>query len=146
MAKTAKQSAQVKGRQTKLEKKSREELVNIILKKDKTEAAFKKNILNLKSEVNDLTSRVNNFDKDQEGNVNEIKKLRDRVTVLNDNLSNKMSELQKMTAKANSNYDMYANQVSLTQVAENKARIYKNIAIFIGVIFVVTITFCGILV
>lgn len=77
MATNVRKNAQVKGRQTKLEKKSHEELVNIVLKKDRVEANLKAQVSNLKGEINSLTTRVNNFDKDQEGNVNEIKRLRD---------------------------------------------------------------------
>lgn len=78
MAKIA-ENTQVKGRKTKLSKKSSEELIEIILRKDKTERNLNNQVKNLKGEVNALTSRVNNFDKDQEGNVNEINRLRELV-------------------------------------------------------------------
>ena len=72
MATDAKKTAQVKSRQTKLGKMSNEKLIEIVLRKDKTESNLKAQIVKLKGEVNALISRVNNFDKDQEGNIKAI--------------------------------------------------------------------------
>lgn len=47
----------IKGRQTKLSKKSQEELINIILRKDKTERTNAETIKGLKAEVNELNER-----------------------------------------------------------------------------------------
>lgn len=57
MAKTVNET-QLKTRKTKLSKKSSEDLINIILRKDDVERKFNKQIINLKTEVNDLTSKV----------------------------------------------------------------------------------------
>lgn len=57
MAKTVNET-QLKTRKTKLSKKSNEDLINIILRKDDVERKLNKQIVNLKTEVNDLNSKV----------------------------------------------------------------------------------------
>lgn len=58
MAKTVNETTQLKTRKTKLSKKSSEDLINIILRKDDVERKLNKQIVNLKTEVNDLTSKA----------------------------------------------------------------------------------------
>lgn len=53
--------AQAKGRQTKLSKKTNEELINIILRKDKTERLNSNQIKTLKAEINELQVSVTNL-------------------------------------------------------------------------------------
>lgn len=103
MAKNAKELSQVKARQTKLGKKSSEELIQIILRKDATERKLNGNIVNLKAEVNSLTSRVDNFDKDQEGNLKaidkwklEAEKQKELVNSLTDKASNASAEVRNL--------------------------------------------------
>lgn len=103
MAKNAKELSQVKARQTKLGKKSSEELIQIILRKDATERKLNGNIVNLKAEVNSLTSRVDNFDKDQEGNLKaidkwklEVEKQKELVNSLTDKASNASAEVRNL--------------------------------------------------
>ena len=103
MAKNAKELSQVKARQTKLGKKSSEELIQIILRKDATERKLNGNIVNLKAEVNILTSRVDNFDKDQEGNLKaidkwklEVEKQKELVNSLTDKASNASAEVRNL--------------------------------------------------
>lgn len=97
MAKNAKGAErQVKARQTKLSKKSNEELIEIILRKDKTERSLNAQVVALKSEVNTLTSRINNFDKDQEGNIkaiNDWKKRYNEAYDLVDSLNSRIVSL-----------------------------------------------------
>lgn len=57
MAKTVNET-QLKTRKTKLGKKSSEDLINIILRKDDVERKLNKQIVNLKTEVNDLNSKA----------------------------------------------------------------------------------------
>jgi len=83
MAKNAKDVA-IKSRQTKLSKKSNEELIEIIIRKDKIERNLNNQITNLKGEVNSLTNRVSNFNKDQEGNIDAIHSLKLQLSELND--------------------------------------------------------------
>ena len=57
---------QLKTRKTKLSKKSSEDLINIILRKDDVERKLNKQIVNLKTEVNDLNSKVKSLQLDIE--------------------------------------------------------------------------------
>lgn len=65
MAKTVNET-QLKTRKTKLGKKSSEDLINIILRKDDVERKLNKQIVNLKTEVNDLNSKVKTLQLDVE--------------------------------------------------------------------------------
>lgn len=65
MAKTVNET-QLKTRKTKLSKKSSEDLINIILRKDDVERKLNKQIVNLKAEVNDLNSKVKSLQLDVE--------------------------------------------------------------------------------
>ena len=67
MAQKTKELSQVKARQTKLGKKSHDELIQIVLKKDKVERNLNNQIKSLKGEVNTLSTRVNNFNADIAG-------------------------------------------------------------------------------
>lgn len=65
MAKTVNET-QLKTRKTKLSKKSSEDLINIILRKDDVERKLNKQIVNLKTEVNDLNSKIKSLQLDIE--------------------------------------------------------------------------------
>jgi phage host-nuclease inhibitor protein Gam len=137
MAKTAKNESAIKGRQTKLSKKSNDELIKIILRKDATEANFKSQVINLKAEVNTLQSRVNNFDKDMEGTMQTLESYKDKVKTLNEK-----NDSISIEAKDNKTmYDIEAKKVvELTQslVAWRNYAIFASIAaiIAIGLLFV----------
>ena len=127
MAIKAKQSAQVKGRQTKLEKKSHEELVAIILKKDKVERNLNSQVVNLKAEVNHLSSRVDNFDKDQADN---IKAIEDWKNKYNDKCNLVNTLVEKNAAKDFEAYDYkYKYESASKTIVEKDAAIssYKNV-------------------
>jgi len=135
MAKIANEKTpQVKSRKTKLGKKSVEELIDIILRKDKIEKNLNSQVASLKGEVNSLTSRVNNFDKDMAGTLTELANLRDtnktnRESI--DSLKVRLKDKQSDYEKLNKYY------VEL----ENKCSIYKNICWVEGII-IAAITFC----
>ena len=78
MSKNKKELSQVKARQTKLGKKSNEELIQIVLKKDKIERSLNNQIKNLKGEVNHLSTRVKNFDSDMEGTNQSLESYKDQ--------------------------------------------------------------------
>lgn len=133
MAKNAKES-QVKARQTKLSKKSVEDLIQIILRKDATERKLNSNIVNLKAEVNSLTSRVDNFDKDQEGNIKaienwklEVKKKKEHINKLNKFIEFSSAKVEK-----------------LKEVIENKdntIKVYKIVCVVLGFAVLASILF-----
>ena len=135
MANVKEQSAALKSRQTKLLKKSKEELIEIVLKKDKIEKNQVKQISNLKGEINSLQSRIKGFVSDNEGNEEKIKELRndniflkDRNDSLNEKINAKSIELEEATDKLN----------KLIAEKELKAKSWANIAITLGVTFVIT--------
>ena len=132
MAKNAKELGQVKARQTKLGKKSGEELIEIILRKDATERKLNSTIVNLKAEVNALTSRVNNFDKDQEGNIKaidhwklETEKQKELVNSLTDKLSNTSAELR--------------NTQEVVEKKDKTIKVYKTLSIILAVLMLVEV-------
>lgn len=92
MAKNANEVA-IKSRKTKLTKKSVEELINIILRKDATEKNLNSQIVNLKNEVNSLESRINNMTKDNEGTDTVISNLKDKISTNLEKYNNLQVEL-----------------------------------------------------
>lgn len=72
-----KETPQLKSRQTKLMKKSNEELIQIILKKDKIERNLNGQIANLKGEVNSLSVSLCDAKETLEYNSRETKKYQD---------------------------------------------------------------------
>lgn len=135
MTNVKEQSAALKSRQTKLLKKSKEELIEIVLKKDKIEKNQVNQISNLKGEINSLQSRIKGYIADNDGNEEKIKELRndniflkDRNSSLNEKINAKSIELEEATNKLN----------KLIAEKESKAKSWANIAITLGIAFVIT--------
>lgn len=134
MANVKEKSAALKSRQTKLLKKSKEELIEIVLRKDKIEKNQVKQISNLKGEINSLNSRIKGFIADSEGNEEKIKELRhdniflkDRNSSLNEKINAKSIELEETTDKLN----------KLIAETEKKAKSWANIAIISSIAFII---------
>ena len=134
MANVKEQSAALKSRQTKLLKKSKEELIEIVLKKDKIEKNQVKQISNLKGEINSLNSRINGFIADSEGDQKTIKELRESCSKLKDlnktlheNIDFNRSDLKETTNKFN----------KIIVETENKAKSWANIAIISSIAFII---------
>ena len=135
MANVKEQSAALKSRQTKLLKKSKEELIEIVLRKDKIEKNQVKQISNLKGEINSLNSRINGFIADSEGDQETIKGLRecnskyeDINKTLYEVINSKSVELEETDNKLN----------KIIVEKETKAKSWANIAITLGVAFIIT--------
>ena len=135
MANVKEQSAALKGRQTKLLKKSKEELIEIVLRKDKIEKNQVKQISNLKGEINSLNSRIKGFIADSEGDQKTIKELRNDYSKLEDVnktlhevINSKTIELEETTNQFN----------KIIIETENKVKSWVNIAITLGVAFIIT--------
>ena len=79
-----KENAALKSRQTKLLKKSKDELIEVILRKDKIEKNQVNQISNLKGEINSLNSEIKGFIADSEGDQKIIKELRNDYSKLED--------------------------------------------------------------
>lgn len=134
MANVKEQSAALKSRQTKLLKKSKDELIEIILKKDKIEKNQVKQISNLKGEINYLQSRIKGYIADNDGNEEKIKELRndnifleDRNSSLNEKINSKSIEIEELTDKFN----------KIIVEKENKAKSWANIAITLCIAFII---------
>ena len=134
MAKDAKELGQVKARQTKLGKKNNDELIQIVLKKDKIERNLNSQITSLKGEVNALSTRVNNFNADMEGTYQEVETLKDKVKTLqetNDNLK----------IEAIDNMNLYKEEcVKVTQM-KALASLWKGLAIMAFIAFGISIIY-----
>lgn len=134
MANVKEQSAALKSRQTKLLKKSKEELIEIILKKDKIEKNQVNQISKLKGEINSLQSRINGFVLDSEGDQKTIKELKAYCSKLED--LNKT--LHENIAFSNSKLEETDNKLNKIIVEkETKAKSWANIAITLGIAFVI---------
>ena len=134
MANVKEQSAALKGRQTKLLKKSKDELIEVILRKDKIEKNQVKQISNLKGEINSLNSKIKDFIVDSEGDKKPIRKLRDNYSKLEDlnktlheNIAFSNSKLEETTDKLN----------KIIVEKETKAKSWANIAITLGIAFII---------
>ena len=134
MANVKEQSAALKSRQTKLLKKSKEELIEIVLKKDKIEKNQVNQISNLKGEINSLQSRIKGYIADNDGNEEKIKELRkdniflkDRNSSLTEKINAKSIEIEELTDKFN----------RIIAEKEKKAKYWANIAIISSIVFII---------
>ena len=119
MAKNGKTAA-VKGRETKLNKKSNDELIQIILKKDKVERNLNNQIKSLKGEINSLSVRIKNFDSDMEGTIQAIESYKDQVKTLqekNDTLSIESKDNRSLYEEENKKVITLTNKVGMWKVA-----------------------------
>ena len=131
-----KENAALKGRQTKLLKKSKEELIEIVLRKDKIEKNQVNQISNLKGEINSLQSRIKGFIADSEGDQKTIKELRndyfkleDVNKTLHETIDSKAIEWEETSNRLNK----YIVEL------ENKAKSWVNITIISSIAFIVTL-------
>ena len=134
MANVKEQNAALKGRQTKLLKKSKEELIEVILRKDKVERNQVNQISKLKGEINSLNSRINGFIADSEGDQKTIKELRESC-----------SKLKDLNKTLHENIDF--NRIELNETAnefnkiiaekEKKSKSWANIAITSSIAFII---------
>lgn len=117
----------IKCRQTKLEKKSHEELVQIILKKDNIERNLNKQIVNLKSEVNTLNTRIKGFEKDCAGDITIIETLHTEVKHLNESIRTKNEQIDAAKIQAKDNNDKYFKEHIMCDSFKTKCNYYKKL-------------------
>ena len=117
----------IKCRQTKLEKKSHQDLVQIILKKDNIERNLNKQIVNLKSEVNTLNTRIKGFEKDCAGDINIIETLRTEVKHLNESIRTKNEQIDAAKIQAKDNNDKYFKEHIMCDSFKAKYNYYKKL-------------------
>ena len=131
MAKNGKTAA-VKGRETKLNKKSNDELIQIILKKDKVERNLNNQIKSLKGEINALSTRVKNFDSDMEGTIQAIESYKDKLKTLqekNDTLSIESKDNRFLYEEENKKAITFKNKANMWKVATYVMTIIAIVAI-----------------
>lgn len=136
MAKNGKTAA-VKGRETKLNKKSNDELIQIVLKKDKIERSLNNQIKNLKGEVNNLSTRVKNFDSDMEGTCQALESYKDQVKTLqekNDALKIESNDNRSLYEEENKKLVILTDTVGMWKVATYVMTAVAVIAIIIAVL------------
>ena len=84
MTNVKEQSPALKRRQTKLLKKSKEELIEVILRKDKVEKNQVKQISNLKGEINSLQTKIKSLIADNNGTVKVLEDVKKNLSILDD--------------------------------------------------------------
>lgn len=135
MAKNGKTAA-VKGRETKLNKKSNDELIQIILKKDKIERNLNNQIKSLKGEVNALSTRVKNFDSDMEGTIQAIESYKDKIKALqekNDTISIESKDNRSLYEEENKKAITFKNKADMWKVATYVMTIIAIAAIAVAI-------------
>lgn len=134
MANVKEQSAALKSRQTKLLKKSKEELIEVILRKDKIEKNQVKQISNLKGEINFLNTRIKGFIADSEEDQKTIKELRNNYSKLED--VNKT--LHEVIDSRAIEWEETSNRLNKHIVEiEKKVKFLSNIAITSSIAFII---------
>lgn len=139
MTNVKEQSPALKRRQTKLLKKSKEELIEVILRKDKVEKNQVKQISNLKGEINSLQTKIKNLIADSNETIKALKDVKKNVSLLDDRnktlvemLNSKDTELTDTT----NNFTRYKLENA------GKLKILNNIAItFIVLSIIMTILY-----
>lgn len=136
MANVKEQNSALKSRQTKLLKKSKEELIEVILRKDKIEKNQVNQISNLKGEINSLQSRIKGLIADNEGDSNIIYELKEKLSnandlnkALNENINSNSHEIEEIK--------MQFNKTICNLKA--KVKCWYDIAITFIILFVVTL-------
>ena len=126
MAKNANEVA-IKSRKTKLTKKSVEELINIILRKDATEKNLNSQIVNLKNEVNSLESRISNMTKDNEGTDKVIGDLKDKISTNLEKYNNLQVEIAQHKRALDICRENYCSKIKEVEAYKLEIKAYKKV-------------------
>lgn len=129
MTNVKEKSVALKSRQTKLSKKTKEELIEVILRKDKVERNQINQISKFKGEINSLQSRLNNYISDTDGLLKNIRELKDRNKALNELIDCKNSDIKESTC--------YYSKIVVEY--KNKIRILNKISISLIILYIVTL-------
>lgn len=129
MTNVKEKSVALKSRQTKLSKKTKEELIEVILRKDKVERNQINQISKFKGEINSLQSRLNNCISDTDAHLKTIRELRDRNKALNELIDCKNSDIQEITC--------HYSKIEVEN--KNRIKILNKISISLIVLYIVTL-------
>ena len=102
-------------------------VVYIILKKDNIERNLNKQIVNLKSEVNSLNTRIKGFEKDCAGDITIIETLRTEVKHLNESIRTKNEQIDAATIQVKANHDKYVKEHAICDSLKSKCDYYKKL-------------------
>lgn len=138
MTNVKEQSPALKRRQTKLLKKSKEELIEVILRKDKVEKNQVKQISNLKGEINALQAKIKSLIADNNGTVKALEDTKNNVSMLDDR--NK-TLIEMLNCKDTELTDTTNNFTKYKLENARKLNILNNIAITFSVLFIIMTIF-----
>lgn len=128
------QSPALKRRQTKLLKKSKEELIEVILRKDKVEKNQVKQISNLKGEINSLQTKIKNLIADNNGTIKTLEDIKKNLSILEDR--NK-TLVEMLNCKDTELTDATNNFTRYKLENAGKLKILNNIAITFTVLSII---------
>lgn len=134
MTNVKEQSPALKRRQTKLLKKSKEELIEVILRKDKVEKNQVKQISNLKGEINSLQTKIKNLIADNDGTIKTLEDVKKNLSILDDR--NK-ALVEMLNSKDTELTDTTNNFIRYKLENAGKFKILNNIAITLSVLFII---------
>lgn len=120
-----KKEAKLKARKTSLSKKTNEELIEIILKKDNTERKNNDKIMNLTKKVDDL----NVICSAKEKRIEELNKDLDELENNNDNLLSQNDKLRYNNDTLAEDCDSLKNKLDSYYKDINRIKIYKMIGL-----------------
>lgn len=134
MTNVKEQSPALKRRQTKLLKKSKEELIEVILRKDKVEKNQVKQISNLKGEINSLQTKIKSLIADNNGTVKALEDAKKNLSLLDDR--NK-TLVEMLNSKDTELTDTTNNFIRYKLENAGKLKILNNIAITFTVLSII---------
>lgn len=120
-----KKEAKLKARKTSLSKKTNEELIEIILKKDNTERKNNDKIMNLTKKVDDLNVIIEANDQNQTTLENEL----DETEGLLDECKSELKQKEKDIDNLTKDYSNLKNKLDSYYKDINRIKIYKMIGL-----------------
>jgi hypothetical protein len=108
--KTAELDAQTKGRITRLSKKTSEELINIILRKDGVEKKYAEKVKSQATELSRLYASIENYKEELKLNQESIDKLKSQIVqgnLNNDKLMSYIKDNNSITEKIKAKLSFY---------------------------------------
>lgn len=134
--KTTASEMQLKARRTSLGKKSNEELINIILRKDKTERTQS-------AKINNLMGLLKEADELNENKVNTIVELRNKCNSTYDRLKTELEKSANLTSRLNSAEKDMEGTLKKVQLLKDKCgTLRKALWTCFGIITVLVVILC----
>lgn len=134
--KTTASEVQLKARRTSLGKKSKEELINIILRKDKTERTQS-------AKINHLMGLLKEADELNENKVNTIVELRDKCNNTYDRLKVEIEKNGNLTSRLNAAEKDMEGTLKRVQLLKDKCgTLRKALWTCFGIITVLVVILC----